>query len=135
MIWNGSSLVDGPVTVAHVDGETLILGEQQLRVVSENHTDMRAVDPDGALYRARKVGLTVSRYRAECAGRAYSVNRTGAGTRREILAQPGGQIVGRTRGCPDGSLVLEPQGTAGIDLVFISWAMTYVDAPTRRTLT
>ncbi|WP_115686077.1 hypothetical protein [Corynebacterium senegalense] len=131
MRWQGTSLLDAPTPAAFTDG-ALEFGAQRLRFVSEDPADLRAVAPDGGAFRLRKAGLTVSRYVADCDGRTYRVNRTG-GKRREII-DASGAIAATTRGLLDGSLEIRPAGELTLDLAFISWALTYVDAPARRTL-
>ncbi|MDY5785752.1 hypothetical protein [Corynebacterium sp.] len=134
MIWQGTSLIDAPFTAAFANGE-LVVGQTRLRLVSEDPTDVRAVAPDGAAYRLHKAGLTVARYLADCDGRAYSARRTG-GKRREIT-DAAGRVIARTRGRADGSLDITvsavSEGVEPVDLAFITWGLTYVDTPTRRT--
>ena len=135
MIWQGSTLLDAPTTASVTDGE-LRVGAERLRLTSENPTDVRAVAPDGSAYRLRKAGVTVARYEATCDGRAYTARRT-RGARREII-DASGAVVARTHGRADGSLeahvVGEPTPGRMRDLVFLTWGLTYVDCPTRRTL-
>lgn len=55
-----------------------------------------------------------------------------------MLIRPGnGTVVATTCAEMDGDLVVEPHVTLDapldLDLVFMSWALTYVDTPTRRT--
>ncbi|WP_291314158.1 hypothetical protein [Corynebacterium sp. UBA2622] len=130
MIWQGTSLIDAPEPTSFTDGE-LVVGRERLRLTSEDPADIRAVAPDGRAFRLRKAGFTVSRYEALCDGRAYRARRT-SGSRREITG-PDGTVVARTRGRADGSLEVDPVGGFTLDLAFITWALTYVDTPTRRT--
>ncbi|MDN8577205.1 hypothetical protein RIU96_10760 [Corynebacterium sp. Z-1] len=139
MIWQGSSLLDGPTTVAEATADAVVVGAVTLSVSSSSPADVRATAPDGSTFRVAKAGLTVSRYRAECAGRTYALNRT-SGKRREILDAEG-RVIARTRGLPNGDLEVdwaakaqERGAGAMLDVVFMSWALTFVDAPTRRTL-
>ena len=103
----------------------------------------------GGEYALRKAGLTVSRYVAICAGRRYTCNRTGfdflagAITPKREIRDASGELIAVTRGFPSGELgvnVAEPTLRSGgvgevqmVDLAFISWALTFVDAPARRT--
>ncbi|WP_165164239.1 hypothetical protein [Corynebacterium qintianiae] len=136
MIWQGSSLIDGPSNVAEATPNELQCGSSTLRLNTSSPADIRAVAPDGAAYRLHKAGLTVSRYRADCGGRAYALHRT-SGKRREIL-DADGRVIARTRGLASGGLEVDPvPGLAPevmLDLVFMSWALTFVDAPARRTV-
>ncbi|MGV0389427.1 hypothetical protein [Corynebacterium sanguinis] len=139
MIWQGRSLVDGPTTVAEATADAVVVGAVTLSVSSSSPADVRATAPDGSTFRVAKAGLTVSRYCAECAGRTYALNRT-SGKRREIL-DADGRVVARTRGLASGDLEVDLAGSAAdegpevlLDVVFMSWALTFVDAPTRRTL-
>ena len=135
MIWQGSSLLDAPTTASVADGE-LRMGAQKLRLTSEDPTDVRAFAPDGSAYRLRKAGFTVARYEATCDARAYTARRT-RGARRDIT-DSSGRVVAVTHGRADGSLEVHPVGDPTPermrDLVFITWGLTYVDCPTRRTM-
>ncbi|MCT1425988.1 hypothetical protein M3G07_06565 [Corynebacterium sanguinis] len=139
MIWQGSSLLDGPTTVAEATADAVVCGAVTLKVCSTAPSNFLATAPDGSTYRVEKAGLTVSRYRAHCDGRSYALNRT-SGKRREILDAEG-RVIARTRGLPNGDLEVDWAGKAQergagamLDVVFMSWALTFIDAPTRRTL-
>lgn len=140
MIWQGTSLIDGQGShLASSTDATIVYATHELRIVTDSATDFRAVDErTGEEYRLWKVGLTVSRYAADCAGRRYSLNRVGHRPRREIRALDGGEIVAVTRGRLGGELEVRPRrpldADLGLDLVFMSWGLTHVDTPTRRTL-
>ena len=154
MIWQGSLLLDDHRSIAHSTPDTVTVfggtaNETVLRITSDNPVRFRAFDVGtGGEYELRKAGLTVSRYVASCAGRRYTCNRTGfdflAGAitpKREI--RDAGELIAVTRGFPSGELgvnVEEPTLRSGgvgevqmVDLAFISWALTFVDAPARRT--
>lgn len=143
MIWQSTSLIDGPVN-AHFDetSNTLIAGSEALQFTSTDPTDLRAVDADGRTYRLVKRSITVARYEAICgadgeAGRRYTARRAGGFIdRRRDIANETGEPVAVAVGKLNGDLELRPTGAEApfMDLLFISWALTYVDAPTRRTL-
>lgn len=138
MIWQSTSLIDGPVN-AHFDetSNTLIAGSETLQFTSTDPTDLRAVDADGREYRLVKRSITVARYEAICAGRRYTARRAGGFIdRRREIANEAGEPVAVAVGKLNGDLELQPTGAEVpfVDLLFISWALTYVDAPTRRTL-
>lgn len=150
MIWQGVSLIDDQRSVAHSTPDTITVGETVLRVTSDNPVKFRAFDvATNEEYLLRKAGFTVSRYAADCAGRRYSLNRagfdllSGAITPKREIRDGGGELLAVTRGFPSGDLgvdVAEPMLRADgfdeiqlVDLVFISWALTFVDAPARRT--
>lgn len=139
MRWVGHELVGAPVTTAYLPAtRTLTVGEEELRVVSDDATDARAVTADGRTFRLAKTGATVTRYVAECDGRRYHARRTGGGLRskRREITDARGRVVATTRGLPSGELEVAPAGGAEftVDLAFISWALLLVDAPVRRTL-
>jgi len=150
VIWQGASLIDDQRSVAHSTPDTITVGETVLRVTSDNPVKFRAFDvATNEEYLLRKAGFTVSRYAADCAGRRYSLNRagfdllSGAITPKREIRDGGGELLAVTRGFPSGDLgvdVAEPMLRADgfdeiqlVDLVFISWALTFVDAPARRT--
>ncbi|WP_342318202.1 hypothetical protein [Corynebacterium mayonis] len=132
MRWQDTVLVGAPFD-ASFDSGVLSVGCVQLRILSDSGEDVRAVTPEGAAFRLRKVSLTVNRYEASCDGREYEANRT-RGSRREIRNAEG-SIVARTRAHLDGSLEVDLAGTPApeVDVGFITWALTYVDTPGRRT--
>lgn len=137
MIWRGTSLVDATVNASFdEDTATLSIGGRTLRVVADNPADVRAVGPEGEAYRLHKRSLTVERYEAECAGRRYEARRTGRALfeRRRAITDEAGALVATTIGFPSGDLAVVPEGDVTTDIVFMSWALTLVDAPTRRTL-
>lgn len=155
MIWQGSSLLDDHRSIAEATPDTVTVfggtaNETVLRITSDNPVRFRAFDVGtGGEYELRKAGLTVSRYVASCAGRRYTCNRTGfdflsgAITPKREIRDASGELIAVTRGFPSGELgvnVAEPTLRSGgvgevqmVDLAFISWALTFVDAPARRT--
>ena len=149
MIWQGSLLLDDHRSIAEATPDTVtVFGGTVLRVTSDNPVRFRAFDVGtGGEYELRKAGLTVSRYVASCAGRRYTCNRTGfdflasAITPKREIRDASGELIAVTRGFPSGELgvnVVEPTLRSGgvgemVDLAFISWALTFVDAPARRT--
>ena len=150
MIWQGSSLLDDHRPIAEATPDALTVGETVLRIVSDNPVKFSAVDvATGAEYLLRKSGFTVSRYVADCAGRRYTCNRSGfdllsgTATPKREIRDTSGELIAVTRGFPTGDLgvdlaepTLRPDGVGEVqmvDLAFISWALTFVDAPARRT--
>ena len=150
MIWRGSSLLDDHRPIAHSTPDALTVGETVLRIVSDNPVKFSAVDvATGAEYLLRKSGFTVSRYVADCAGRRYTCNRSGfdllsgAVTPKREIRDASGALIAVTRGFPTGDLGIDlaestvrPDGFGDaqrVDLAFMSWALTFVDAPARRT--
>ncbi|MCP1386833.1 hypothetical protein M5J20_01285 [Corynebacterium sp. TA-R-1] len=137
MIWQGATLADAsPATFFDEETGQLHVGTHVLRFVSDTPSDVRAVDADGTAYRLVKRSITVTRYEAICGGRSYQARRTGAGflEKRRAITDETGALVASTIGLPNGDLVVAPEGELTLDLAFISWALTYVDAPVRRTL-
>ena len=152
MIWQGASLIDDQRSIAQSTPDTITVGETVLRVTSDNPVKFRAFDvATNEEYLLRKAGFTVSRYAADCAGRRYTLNRSGfdllsgaVTPKREIRNNDGdGELIAVTRGFPSGELgveVAEPTLRAAgfdeiqlVDLAFMTWALTFVDAPARRT--
>ena len=150
MIWRGSTLYDDHRSIAQSTPDTITVGETVLRVTSDNPVKFRAFDvATNEEYLLRKAGFTVSRYAADCAGRRYSLNRSGfdllsgAITPKREIRDASGELIAVTRGFPSGELgvnVAEPTLRSGgvgevqmVDLAFMSWALTFVDAPARRT--
>ena len=152
MIWRGASLIDDQRSIAQSTPDTITGGETVLRITSDNPVKFRAFDvATNEEYLLRKAGFTVSRYAADCAGRRYTLNRAGfdllsgaVTPKREIRNNDGdGELIAVTRGFPSGELgvdVAEPTLRADgfdeiqlVDLAFMTWALTFVDAPARRT--
>lgn len=151
MIWQGSSLLDDQRSIAEATPDTVtVFDGTVLRVTSDNPVRFRAFDVGtGDEYELRKAGLTVSRYAASCAGRRYTCNRAGfdflagALTPKREIRDASGELIAVTRGFPSGDLgvnvaepVLRSDGFGEVQLVdvaFMSWALTFVDAPARRT--
>ena len=150
MIWQGASLIDDQRSIAESTPDTITVGETVLRVTSDNPAKFRAFDvATNEEYLLRKAGFTVSRYAADCAGRRYTLNRSGfdllsgAITPKREIRDGAGELIAVTRGFPSGELgvdVAEPTLRADgfdeiqlVDLAFMSWALTFVDAPARRT--
>lgn len=150
MIWRGASLIDDQRPIAHSTPDTITVGETVLRITSDNPVMFRAFDvATNEEYLLRKAGFTVSRYAADCAGRRYTLNRSGfdllsgAITPKREIRNNDGELLAVTRGFPSGELgvdVAEPTLRAAgfdeiqlVDLAFMTWALTFVDAPARRT--
>ena len=150
MIWRGASLIDDQRSIAHSTPDTITVGETVLRVTSDNPVKFRAFDvATNEEYLLRKAGFTVSRYAADCAGRRYTLNRSGfdllsgAITPKREIRDGDGELIAVPRGFPSGELgvdVAEPTLRADgfdeiqlVDLAFMTWALTFVDAPARRT--
>ncbi|WP_234949151.1 MULTISPECIES: hypothetical protein [Corynebacterium] len=136
-------LVDAPRDTSYNEHTgTFNFGAETLRVVSDNPADVRAVASDGRVFRLVKRSVTVSRYEAICDGRRYLARRTGRNLleKRRTVTDERGALVATTIGLPNGNLRVVPEGAEGtegeitLDLAFISWALTLIDAPTRRTL-
>lgn len=140
MKWQEQVLRGAPVPTAYLpESRTLAVGAEELRVVSDDATDARAVTPDGQAFRLVKRSATVARYEAVCDGRRYNAHRTGGGFRskRREITDERGRLVAATRGLPNGDLELDITGGSAnftVDLAFISWGLLLVDAPVRRTL-
>ena len=150
MIWRGASLIDDQRPIAQSTPDTITVGETVWRITSDNPVMFRAFDvATNEEYLLRKAGFTVSRYAADCAGRRYTVNRSGfdllsgAVTPKREIRDGDGELIAVTRGFPSGELgvdVAEPTLRADgfdeiqlVDLAFMAWALTFVDAPARRT--
>lgn len=162
MIWQGASLIDDQRSIAEStpDTVTVFAGASPRAATSDTATVLRITSDNPAKFRAfdiatsdeyllRKAGFTVSRYAADCAGRRYTLNRSGfdllsgAITPKREIRDAAGELIAVTRGFPSGELgvdVAEPTLRADgfdeiqlVDLAFMSWALTFVDAPARRT--
>lgn len=133
MIWQGASLVDDTTPLAKATPSTITVGERTLRITSDNPTRFIALDDDTReQFTLRKAGLTVSRYAAECAGRRYTLCRRG---RAREIRDGAGAPVATTRGRANGDLQVDMLFDAPlVDVVFMTWALTFVDTPARRTL-
>lgn len=133
MIWQGASLYDDTTPLAEATPTTITVGERTLRITSDNPARFIALaDDTREQFTLRKAGLTVSRYTAECAGHHYTLRRRGL--HREIRDGVG-TLVATTRGMASGDLQVEVLGEAPlVDVVFMTWALTFVDTPARRTL-
>lgn len=138
MIWREHTLHREATgeTVAAVDvsesGDVLRFGCHELRFRSMNPAHLRAVSAGGEEFVLRKRSLTVSRYTAHCADCDYTLSRVGVRGCREIR-DAAGQLCAVTTPKADGSLEVELHAAITLDLVFITWALTYVDAAVRRT--
>lgn len=138
MIWREHTLYREATgeTVAAVEesesGDVLRYGCHELRFRSMNPAHLRAVSAVGEEFVLRKRSLTVSRYTAHCGGRDYTLSRVGVRGCREIR-DAAGQLCAVTTPKAHGSLEVELHAPLTLDLVFITWALTYVDAAVRRT--
>lgn len=136
MIWRAHTLYRGQEALADVavadGGDVLRYGCHELRFRSMNPARLRAVSAGGEEFVLRKRSLTVSRYTAHCADRDYTLSRVGVRGCREIR-DAAGQLCAVTTPKADGSLEVELHAALTLDLVFITWALTYVDAAVRRT--
>ena len=140
MIWRDNLLIredddppaEGGVRIAAVEDGTLRFGATALRFTSENPADLRAEGAHGERFAARKTSLTVARYAADCNGAAYELNRTGLRPRREIVDSQG-NIVALTAARANGDLAVTVPREITLDIVFMTWCLTLIDAPVRRT--
>ena len=138
MIWREHTLYREATgeTVAAVDvsesGDVLRYGCHELRFRSMNPAHLRAASADCEEFVLRKRSLTVSRYTAHCADRDYTLSRVGVRGCREIR-DAAGELCVVTTPKHDGSLEVDLHAALTLDLVFITWALTYVDAAVRRT--
>ena len=140
MIWREHTLYRGQDAVADVDvdgdRDVLRFGCHTLRFRSMNPAHLRAESDVREEFALRKRSLTVSRYTAHCGdprdGRDYTLSRVGVRGCREIR-DAAGQLCAVTTPKHDGSLEVELHAPLTLDLVFITWALTYVDAAVRRT--
>lgn len=136
MIWREHTLYRGQEALAEVDADgdcdVLRYGCHELRFRSMNPAHLRAVSAGGEEFVLRKRSLTVSRYTAHCTDRDYTLSRVGVRGCREIR-DAAGELCAVTTPKHDGSLEVELHAALTLDLVFITWALTYVDAAVRRT--
>lgn len=142
MIWRAHTLYrePGADAIADVDvdgdGDVLRFGCRTLRFSSMSPAYLRAASDNGEMFTLRKRSLTVSRYSARCGTasgcRDYTVHRVGVRGRREIRNAEG-ELLALTTPRPDGALEVEAYVEPTVDLVFITWGLTYVDAAVRRT--
>ncbi|WPJ93348.1 hypothetical protein [Corynebacterium sp. UMB2355A] len=133
--WRGAALEGTDAAVATVEGATITADGHRITMVSTSPASLRGVDERGQRYLLRKTSLTVARYAAECGGRPYTVRRTRGRCRDIIDAR--GTTVATTNGHLNGELEVTVLGDCASealvgDLLFITWALTYVDTPTRR---
>lgn len=148
MIWQGTSLIDATsgqtLASATRDFITLELDgapAQKLRITSDNPSLFQA-ESAGYTFRAgtgdyvlERSSFTTSLYVAHCAGRGYTLQRKSSGfvsARREIN-RADGTTVAVTRSLPNGDLEVITRCPLDMDIVFMTWALTFVDTPTRRT--
>lgn len=133
MIWQGALLYDDTTPLAEATPTTITVGERTLRITSDNPARFIALDDETReQFTLRKAGLTVSRYAAECAGRRYTLRRRG---RTREIRDGVEALVATTRGMASGDLQVGMLADAPlVDVVFMTWALTFVDTPARRTL-
>ena len=132
MIWQGALLYDDTTSLAEATPTAITVGERTLRITSDNPARFIALaDDTREQFTLRKAGLTVSRYAAECAGRHYTLRRRG---RTREIRDGAGALVATTRGRANGDLQVDMLFDAPlVDVVFMTWALTFVDTPARRT--
>lgn len=132
MIWKGASLYDDTTSLAQATPTTITIGERTLRITSDNPARFIALDDDTReQFTLYKAGLTVSRYAAECAGRRYTLRRRG---RTREIRDGVETLVAATCGMASGDLQVEMLAEAPlVDVVLMTWALTFVDTPARRT--
>ena len=133
MIWQGALLYDDTTPLAEATPTAITVGERTLRITSDNPARFISLaDDTREQFTLRKAGLTVSRYVAECAGRHYTLRRRG---RTREIRDGAGALVATTRGMASGDLQVDVLVDAPlVDVVFMTWALTFIDTPARRTL-
>ncbi|MDY6050752.1 MAG: hypothetical protein SPI77_09455 [Corynebacterium sp.] len=89
----------------------------------------------GEVWSVAQKGLTVTKLVADCAGRNYTLNRPRLTTmRREIRSVEAGSVVAVAKPAARGELqVFVSDEVPTADLAFMTWALTLVDVPARRT--
>ena len=140
MIWRDNLLIredddppaEGGARLAAVEDGTLRFGATPLRFTSGNPADLRAEGAHGEQFAVRKTSFTVARYAADCNGAAYELNRTGLRPHREIVDTQG-NIVALTAARANGDLAVTVPREITLDIVFMTWCLTLIDAPVRRT--
>ena len=121
-------------TIALTDGERIVLG----RVKSFLHFHLEGRYESAAPWTITQRGLTVTKFVADCGGREYTLNRPRLTTlRREIRAVSGGSdegVVAVVKPAARGELQVFISGDVPVaDIAFMTWALTLVDVPARRT--
>lgn len=111
----------------------VVIAREELRVVSDNPADIRAVTLDGREFQLVKRSLTVARYDAVCDQRTYTVRRTGGSLihKRRSVVNASGELVATTIAHPSGKIDVVPAlaDAPELDLGFIGWGLSLVDAP------
>ena len=120
------------MTVPH----TITIVGVSMVVKSTKATHVRATTIDGHPYSLRKRSITVSKYVADCDGRTYTVRRRGSSPlhKRREITDADGRLVGTTESTPEGNIELTVIDTPAnrqldVDLGFIAWALSFIDAP------
>lgn len=111
----------------------LVIAGEELRVVSDDPADIRAVAADRREFQLVKRSLTVARYDAVCDQRTYTVRRTGRSVihKRRSVVDASGQLVATTIAHPSGEIDVVPALAEApeLDLGFIVWGLSLIDAP------
>lgn len=148
MIWQGSELIDAASGAVLAQGSSDRItfdpggDEVTLEIVSDNPSRFWAssgdfsFDSDGVDYVLERASFTTSAYVARCGDETYTLQRKSSGfsSARRIIAHADGTPVAVTRARPNGDLEVNARGPLTLDLVFMTWGLTFVDTPNRRTL-
>ena len=136
-VWDGATLVTDGTVIAAVtaDNELTVDGTR----IDVSHTA-------GALrwqvtgtsaheeYKIRMRGLATGNLVAHCGPRSYRARRDSAFSTSRTIVDEEGVVVGRTRPRSGTELHTEIYDAAPLaDLVFITWALTFMDTPGRTT--
>lgn len=148
MIWKGNELLDATTgtVLAEATSDSITFDPSgtpvTLEITSDNPSDFRAAAgdftfaADGAGFVLERTSFTTSVYVARCEDRSYTLQRKSSGflSTRRFISKADGTPVAVTRAQPNGDLEVNARRPLDIDLVFMTWALTYVDTPARRTL-
>lgn len=143
--WRGPQLIDA----AGVSLATFSLPDSALKIaggppITVEHTagamrwEVTGTTAEGETWTVRTHGFGVRVLTARCGSRSYRLERSGRMSKKRTVTNAAAAVIAETspRGLQD--LAVTPTAAASAvplaDIAFMSWALTLIDTPARRTM-
>lgn len=141
LVWKDDVLVDDfGNRVAEVKSTTLVVGASSIELehsAGAMRWRFNGTGSDGTQYSVALRGASVGKVSATCGGRTYRLDRVNPFSKSRRIVAANGATIAATGASGLTDVTVSLAGPLAIpleDLAFMTWGLTLIDAPARRTL-
>lgn len=140
LVWKDTVLIDAQGNrLAEVQGTTLVVGSSAIELehsAGAMRWRFNGVASDGTQYSMALRGASVGKVSATCGGRTYRLDRVNPFSKSRRIVSATGATIAATGASGLTDVTVTLAGTLAVpleDLAFMTWGLTLIDAPARRT--